>query len=554
MCKKKKESKLKERRKRKEYEEEMKKKGKEKVGEGSIWDEEDIKPPPPSTNALLSKLRESHDTISSGLNAQMEEEERLGIWERMQDEQEALLEIKARFDQGSKELVKTLQEDDVFALEVATQLQMAYVNVAKLQRLVSERSSTALEVIKDNEALLDMVEESAKQEQVKEAINTQQVLMNELLTRFNKLKGETTQWERWCAEAQAKVGELRTTNTKLSELLRDAEKKTKAAEEQLRIQTTAMQSRSGSTGIGSAASAIAGPVSQEAHNEVVKALEAEINENVSLRTEVRGMEEQIRALKEEVERLKSNTSSYCASKTTLTHTRRARSAPRYTTHLGKQEGLDKQKKEPMERTYTLKEQHQWQLSQDYFMELQARQKKLYWYEREIYELSKLIPLEKLPKTLMPLDRQRLQVKIDKEYADWEFAHPEETRGGYKDGAKAHSKDVMEVQPIWRLKWFKQKDGVKKIYIDSPRQYRIDPTYCPTPRRYSWADFEKRQERNGSLLNFPKIASPPSYTVINDAWMAELCNTTIAYFEGVPDFTVQDVLQVLTTPRDTLDLF
>ena len=61
------------------------------------------------------------------------------------------------------------------------------------------------------------------------------------------------------------------------------------------------------------------------------------------------------------------------------------------------------------------------------------------------------------------------MNFDKEYADWEFAHPEETRGGYKDGANAHRKDMMEVQPIWRLKWFKQKDGVKKIYIDSPPQ-------------------------------------------------------------------------------------
>ena len=62
----------------------------------------------------------------------MEEDERLGIMERMQEEQEALLEIKARFDQGSKGLVKTLQEDDLFALEVATQLHIAYSNVAKL--------------------------------------------------------------------------------------------------------------------------------------------------------------------------------------------------------------------------------------------------------------------------------------------------------------------------------------------------------------------------------------------------------------------------------------
>ena len=56
--------------------------------------------------------------------------------------------------------------------------------------------------------------------------------------------------------------------------------------------------------------------------------------------------------------------------------------------------------------------------------------------------------------MMPLDHQRLQVKIEKEYADWEYAHPKETRGGHKDGEKVHIKETMEVQPTWRLKWFK----------------------------------------------------------------------------------------------------
>ena len=540
-------------RKRKEYEEEMKKKGKEKVGEGSIWDEEDIKPPPPTTNELLAKLRESHATMTSDLNAQLEEEERLGLWGRMQDEQDTLLGLKDRFDQGSEELIKTFQEDEVFALEVATQLHMACMNIDNLQKLVSRRSTAALEVLKDNGALLDMIEESAMQVQANEVLDTQQALMNELLARHNKLRGEATQWEKWCAEAQAKVGELRLTNTKLSELLREADKKTKTAEEQLRIQTTAMQSRSGSIGVGSAESATLGPVSQEVHNEIVKALESEINENVSLRTEMRGMEEQIKALKEEMERLKSSATSTELPRQ-LSPIREEQEIPQQTQHTSEAGGSGQTEREPAERTYTLKEGQQWQLSQDYFMELKARQKKLYWYEREIYELSKLIPLEKLPKTIMPLDRQRLQVKIDKEYADWEFAHPEQTRGGYKDGAKAHSKEVMEVQPSWRLKWFRQKDGVRKIYTDSPRQYRIDPTYCPTPRRYSWADFEKKQERNASLLNFPKIASPASYTIINDAWMAELCNTTIAYFEGVPDFTVQMFCKFLRLLETLLTCF
>ena len=61
-----------------------------------------------------------------------------------------------------------------------------------------------------------------------------------------------------------------------------------------------------------------------------------------------------------------------------------------------------------ERTYTPRDSFRWQLSHDYFMELQEHQKKLYWNEREIYELSKLIPQEELPKSITQLDMSRLR--------------------------------------------------------------------------------------------------------------------------------------------------
>lgn len=75
------------------------------------------------------------------------------------------------------------------------------------------------------------------------------------------------------------------------------------------------------------------------------------------------------------------------------------------------------------------------------------------YEREIYELSKLIPQEEVPHNIMRLDMQRLGVKIEKEFGDWEFAHPKEARGGYTDNALMQSREVLEVQSAWRTKWF-----------------------------------------------------------------------------------------------------
>ena len=84
---------------------------------------------------------------------------------------------------------------------------------------------------------------------------------------------------------------------------------------------------------------------------------------------------------------------------------------------------------------------------------------------------------------------------------------------------------------------KKRSGTLKIYYELQREMRIDPTYCPTECRYNWEQFEKMQEKNPNLLNFPRVASPQSYLEINDKLMAELCETLISYYEGVPDFTV-----------------
>lgn len=153
------------------------------------------------------------------------------------------------------------------------------------------------------------------------------------------------------------------------------------------------------------------------------------------------MEKQIKALKEELEKMKNHPMPTMLPRQ-LFPIREEHELPLDTQQMIEAGGSGQTERQGASRTYTFKEKFQWQLSKDYFMELHSRQKKLYCYEWEIYELSKLIPLEKLPKTLMPLDRQRLQVKIEKEYADWEYGHPKETRGGYKDGAKVHSKETM----------------------------------------------------------------------------------------------------------------
>ena len=106
-----------------------------------------------------------------------------------------------------------------------------------------------------------------------------------------------------------------------------------------------------------------------------------------------------------------------------------------------------------------------------------------------------------------MDKAILRAKIEKDWADYEFSHPEGTRGGYIRPAIMYEKSLWENHPDWRVKWIKRHQGALKIYYELPRDMRIDPTYCPTERRYSWADFEKKLQHNPNLLNFPKAASP-----------------------------------------------
>ena len=82
---------------------------------------------------------------------------------------------------------------------------------------------------------------------------------------------------------------------------------------------------------------------------------------------------------------------------------------------------------------------------------------MYMYEREMYELSRLIPQEHFPKDILEMDKARLRAKIEKDWADFEYLHPEETRGGYSKPATMYDKSLWENQPTWREKWIKKKE-------------------------------------------------------------------------------------------------
>ena len=60
---------------------------------------------------------------------------------------------------------------------------------------------------------------------------------------------------------------------------------------------------------------------------------------------------------------------------------------------------------------------------------------------------------------------------------------------------------------WHKEWFKKMPRSLKMYAKIPQELRIDPSYCPCERRFSWIEYEKLRETKPYMLNFPKIQGP-----------------------------------------------
>lgn len=61
-------------------------------------------------------------------------------------------------------------------------------------------------------------------------------------------------------------------------------------------------------------------------------------------------------------------------------------------------------------------------------------------------------------------------------------------GGYEEvnTERWQVASIMKNQPEWRKKCLAKYKNIKE-YAATPRELRIDPTFCPTPRRYSWEE-------------------------------------------------------------------
>ena len=93
---------------------------------------------------------------------------------------------------------------------------------------------------------------------------------------------------------------------------------------------------------------------------------------------------------------------------------------------------------------------------------------------------------------------------------------------------------MGTQPAWRVKFLQQHLLAWSYYSNAHRDRRIDPTFMPMTRRWSWATFKDLHKQNPNIVyNFPKFNFAPTATSLGLASQLREWNRQ---YQDVPDPT------------------
>ncbi|MCO5553434.1 hypothetical protein L7F22_006955 [Adiantum nelumboides] len=115
-------------------------------------------------------------------------------------------------------------------------------------------------------------------------------------------------------------------------------------------------------------------------------------------------------------------------------------------------------------------------------------------------------------------------------------------GGYEGIALTteEAKTLIEDHPRWRRKWLSERPRDLTNFHNTPQSLQIDPTYCPVPRRRTWAEFQKWRGKNKALLNYPVLSAQEPPTV---NYVVNTLNTTIQLLREVPDIACQMLVKI-----------
>ena len=188
----------------------------------------------------------------------------------------------------------------------------------------------------------------------------------------------------------------------------------------------------------------------------------------------------------------------------------------------------------------------WKFQKEHFKSITPQARRLSHYEAVVRKLGRyLFPDETDKMYMQEMSAPLIQMKTKARWEEWEANNPEMLRAGYNaDPAHLYSEAIMKDQLPWRKEWFKLHPETIKMYAESPRNLRIDPSYCPCERRYRWREYERLVERQPFLLNWPRIRGPDAEDALTEQWMAKQAKYFIKYFEQVPDYTCQFFVKIL----------
>ena len=91
---------------------------------------------------------------------------------------------------------------------------------------------------------------------------------------------------------------------------------------------------------------------------------------------------------------------------------------------------------------------------------------------------------------------------------------------------------MGIQPKWRIKFLQQSLLAWSYYCNAHRDWRINPTFMPMTRRWSWTTFRDLRKQNPNIVyNFSKFNFAPMATSLGLASQLREWNRQ---YQDVPD--------------------
>ena len=88
------------------------------------------------------------------------------------------------------------------------------------------------------------------------------------------------------------------------------------------------------------------------------------------------------------------------------------------------------------------------------------------------------------------------------------------------------------QPLWHLAYIQKHIIAILKYANAPRYWRIDPTYYPTKRRYTWEAFEKILKFYPNRLNYPSLLGADRFC--SNAYFISTLKYAVNMYDGAPD--------------------